>query len=147
MNSNLEATRVIRAHGGEKIPFVVEREGRQQTLQVTPKTTKVAKLDADGNPVHLADIWPSSEEIKETISEAVRQDMFERSYADVFSGDERWRELHTDDDAEFDTVVHIDAASLTPFVTWGTNPGQGLPLADEVPDPDQIADPEALTHG
>ncbi len=51
--------------------------------------------DADGNPVHLADIWPSSGEIRETIADAVRQDMFERSYADVFSGDERWRELDT----------------------------------------------------
>jgi 3-isopropylmalate/(R)-2-methylmalate dehydratase large subunit len=56
---------------------------------------------------------------------------------------EAWRELRTDDDAEFDTVVHIDAASLTPFVTWGTNPGQGLPLADEVPDPDTIPDEDA----
>ena len=51
--------------------------------------------DADGNPVHLADIWPSSEEIKRTIDDAVRQEMFERSYADVFSGDERWRGLET----------------------------------------------------
>ena len=56
---------------------------------------------------------------------------------------EAWRELRTDDDAEFDAVVHIDAAALTPFVTWGTNPGQGLPLAEEVPDPDQIADEDA----
>ena len=51
--------------------------------------------DGDGNPVHLADIWPTTEEIKETIDEAVRQEMFERSYADVFTGDERWRELET----------------------------------------------------
>jgi 3-isopropylmalate/(R)-2-methylmalate dehydratase large subunit len=54
-----------------------------------------------------------------------------------------WRELRTDDDAEFDTVVHVDASSLTPFVTWGTNPGQGLPLGDTVPDPEQIADEDA----
>ena len=53
--------------------------------------------DSDGEPVHLGDIWPSSEEIKATISEAVRQDMFERSYADVFTGDERWRGLDTPD--------------------------------------------------
>jgi 3-isopropylmalate/(R)-2-methylmalate dehydratase large subunit len=51
-----------------------------------------------------------------------------------------WRQLRTDDDAEFDTVVHIDASTLTPFVTWGTNPGQGVPLGEEVPDPEQIAD-------
>jgi aconitate hydratase len=51
--------------------------------------------DSDGHPVYLADIWPSSEEIKSTIADAVRQDMFERSYADVFTGDDRWRDLET----------------------------------------------------
>ncbi|MBA3906744.1 MAG: 3-isopropylmalate dehydratase large subunit [Pseudonocardiales bacterium] len=51
-----------------------------------------------------------------------------------------WRELRTDDDAVFDAEVHIDADTLTPFVTWGTNPGQGLPLADRVPDPALIVD-------
>ena len=51
-----------------------------------------------------------------------------------------WRQLRTDDDAEFDAFVHIDASTLTPFVTWGTNPGQGVPLGEEVPDPEQIAD-------
>ncbi|MGH4007757.1 MAG: 3-isopropylmalate dehydratase large subunit [Pseudonocardiaceae bacterium] len=51
-----------------------------------------------------------------------------------------WRCLHTDDDAAFDAEVHIDADTLTPFVTWGTNPGQGLPLSGRVPDPEQITD-------
>ncbi len=51
-----------------------------------------------------------------------------------------WEQLRTDDDAVFDREVHIDAATLTPFVTWGTNPGQGLPLAASVPNPEQIAD-------
>ncbi len=51
-----------------------------------------------------------------------------------------WRELRTDDDAVFDAEVHIDADALTPFVTWGTNPGQGLPLGDAVPDPAAIVD-------
>jgi aconitate hydratase len=51
--------------------------------------------DSDGEPVYLSDIWPSSEEIKETIADAVRQDMFEKSYADVFTGDDRWRDLET----------------------------------------------------
>ncbi|OLR91598.1 3-isopropylmalate dehydratase large subunit [Actinokineospora bangkokensis] len=51
-----------------------------------------------------------------------------------------WRELRTDDDAVFDAEVTVDADALTPFVTWGTNPGQGLPLGDRVPDPEQIAD-------
>ncbi|CAM2899199.1 3-isopropylmalate dehydratase large subunit [Saccharomonospora xinjiangensis] len=51
-----------------------------------------------------------------------------------------WRELRTDDDAVFDAEVHLDASELTPFVTWGTNPGQGLPLSEAVPDPERIAD-------
>ncbi|MGH3686133.1 MAG: 3-isopropylmalate dehydratase large subunit [Pseudonocardiaceae bacterium] len=51
-----------------------------------------------------------------------------------------WRSLHTDEDATFDAQVHIDAEALTPFVTWGTNPGQGLPLSERVPDPEQIID-------
>jgi 3-isopropylmalate/(R)-2-methylmalate dehydratase large subunit len=50
-----------------------------------------------------------------------------------------WRDLRTDDDARFDHEVELDADSLTPFVTWGTNPGQGLPLSATVPDPERIA--------
>ena len=46
-----------------------------------------------------------------------------------------WRELATDADATFDAEVIVDASSLSPFVTWGTNPGQGLPLSASVPDP------------
>jgi 3-isopropylmalate/(R)-2-methylmalate dehydratase large subunit len=49
-----------------------------------------------------------------------------------------WRALRTDDDANFDITVDLDAAELTPFVTWGTNPGQGLPLSASVPDPERI---------
>jgi 3-isopropylmalate/(R)-2-methylmalate dehydratase large subunit len=51
-----------------------------------------------------------------------------------------WRDLCTDEGAVFDHEVHIDAATLTPFVTWGTNPGQGSPLGDRVPDPAEITD-------
>ncbi|SDS63037.1 3-isopropylmalate dehydratase large subunit [Jiangella sp. DSM 45060] len=53
---------------------------------------------------------------------------------------EYWRTLYTDDDAVFDAEVTIDADALEPFVTWGTNPGQGLPLSASVPDPDSFAD-------
>ncbi|OPC80974.1 3-isopropylmalate dehydratase large subunit [Embleya scabrispora] len=52
-----------------------------------------------------------------------------------------WRSLVTDEDAVFDKEVVIDAAELSPFVTWGTNPGQGAPLAESVPDPVAIEDP------
>lgn len=51
-----------------------------------------------------------------------------------------WQQLRTDPGAVFDTEVHLDATSLSPFVTWGTNPGQGVPLGATVPDPEQIAD-------
>jgi 3-isopropylmalate/(R)-2-methylmalate dehydratase large subunit len=54
-----------------------------------------------------------------------------------------WEALKTDEGAGFDAEVHIDAAELTPFVTWGTNPGQGAPLGDTVPDPAQIADEQS----
>ena len=47
-----------------------------------------------------------------------------------------WERLRTDEGAEFDTEVYIDAGELSPFVTWGTNPGQGVPLSQSVPDPE-----------
>jgi len=53
---------------------------------------------------------------------------------------EAWSHLRSDDDAEFDAEVVLDAASLTPFVTWGTNPGQGAPLGTAVPDPELMPD-------
>jgi aconitate hydratase len=49
--------------------------------------------DGEGNDVYLRDLWPSAEEIQETISRAVRGEMFSRTYADVFTGDPAWREL------------------------------------------------------
>jgi aconitate hydratase len=49
--------------------------------------------DRDGNDVYLRDLWPSANEIQETISRAVQGEMFTRTYADVFTGDPAWREL------------------------------------------------------
>jgi 3-isopropylmalate/(R)-2-methylmalate dehydratase large subunit len=60
--------------------------------------------------------------------------------ADWDAAVEYWTTLRTDEGAVFDREVHIDAASLTPYVTWGTNPGQGLPIGASVPDPAQIPD-------
>ncbi|GAA0212734.1 3-isopropylmalate dehydratase large subunit [Saccharothrix mutabilis subsp. mutabilis] len=62
------------------------------------------------------------------------------SGADWDAAVEYWKSLRTDDDATFDAEVHLNADELTPFVTWGTNPGQGLPLGDKVPDPETIVD-------
>ena len=63
--------------------------------------------------------------------------------ADWDAAVEYWKSLRTDDDAEFDEEVHIDGASLSPFVTWGTNPGQGAPLSASVPDPADFGDENA----
>ncbi|KAA0101317.1 3-isopropylmalate dehydratase large subunit [Mycolicibacterium sp. P1-18] len=60
--------------------------------------------------------------------------------ADWDAAVEAWSQLRTDDGAEFDTEVYLDAAELSPFVTWGTNPGQGVPLSASVPDPELMFD-------
>jgi len=52
-----------------------------------------------------------------------------------------WNTLATDDDAVFDAEVFLDANTLEPFVTWGTNPGQGVSLSDSVPNPASFTDP------
>jgi 3-isopropylmalate/(R)-2-methylmalate dehydratase large subunit len=54
---------------------------------------------------------------------------------------DHWRSLRTDDDASFGREVTLDATRLTPYVTWGTNPGQAAPLASRVPDPGSMPDP------
>ncbi|MBN9743068.1 aconitate hydratase AcnA [Amycolatopsis sp. A1MSW2902] len=51
--------------------------------------------DSDGNDVFLKDIWPSPQEIQETIDSAITQEMFKKDYADVFDGGERWKSLPT----------------------------------------------------
>ncbi|CAN5471374.1 3-isopropylmalate dehydratase large subunit [soil metagenome] len=52
-----------------------------------------------------------------------------------------WRTLPTDEGAAYDAEVYLDADELEPFVTWGTNPGQGVSLSDVVPSPEDYADP------
>ncbi len=52
-----------------------------------------------------------------------------------------WRSLPTDPGATFDKEVHIDATTITPHVSWGTNPAQVVPLTGTIPSPEDIADP------
>src|SRR5690606_14719555 len=54
---------------------------------------------------------------------------------------EYWRSLPTDPGATFDAEVTLDVGGLAPFVTWGTNPGQGVPISGVVPAPEDFADP------
>ncbi|WP_116206487.1 aconitate hydratase AcnA [Amycolatopsis circi] len=58
--------------------------------------------DGDGNDVFLKDIWPSPQEIQETIDSAITQEMFKKDYADVFDGGERWKSLPTPTGKTFD---------------------------------------------
>jgi 3-isopropylmalate/(R)-2-methylmalate dehydratase large subunit len=60
--------------------------------------------------------------------------------ADWDAAVEHWKSLVTDPDAEFDRELELDASTMTPFVTWGTNPGQGVPLGGSVPEPETFAE-------
>ncbi len=52
----------------------------------------------------------------------------------------RWRDLYTDDGADYDKSVTIDAGALEPMITYGTNPGMGIPITGSTPDPDRLTD-------
>jgi 3-isopropylmalate/(R)-2-methylmalate dehydratase large subunit len=77
----------------------------------------------------------------ETTFEYVKNRPHAPQGADWDAAVEYWKTLPTDEGAVFDAEVFIDASQLEPFVTWGTNPGQGVLLSDRVPDPAGIADP------
>ena len=74
----------------------------------------------------------------ETTYEYLRGRPYAPTGADWDDAVAAWEKLRTDDGAEFDTEIYIDATTLSPFVTWGTNPGQGVPLSEAVPDPELI---------
>jgi 3-isopropylmalate/(R)-2-methylmalate dehydratase large subunit len=61
--------------------------------------------------------------------------------SDFAAAVERWRELPSDPDASFDTEVLVDTSALSPQVTWGTNPGQVVPVTGQVPDPAELEGP------
>ncbi len=84
--------------------------------------------DADGNDVYLRDIWPSEHEVAKTIGEAVRADMFRRSYGEVFAGDERWNGLAVPEGERFAWDEDSTYVRLPPYF-------QGMPAQ-----PDAVAD-------
>jgi aconitate hydratase len=65
-------------------------------------TTEPLGTGADGEPVYLADIWPSPQEIQETVDSAIADEMFTSGYASVFEGDEMWRSLPTPEGDTFE---------------------------------------------
>jgi 3-isopropylmalate/(R)-2-methylmalate dehydratase large subunit len=65
---------------------------------------------------------------------------------DLAAAIEAWRALRTDDGAEFDREIVVDAAALSPLVTWGTNPGQVVGVTERVPEPAGDTDERALRY-
>ncbi|HEX5448854.1 MAG TPA: aconitate hydratase AcnA [Gaiellaceae bacterium] len=76
-------------------------------------------IDLDNEPlegdVYLRDIWPSADEISATIAEAVRSEMFAKTYADVFTGDDQWRELDVPQGALFSWEPKSTYVRLPPY--------------------------------
>jgi 3-isopropylmalate/(R)-2-methylmalate dehydratase large subunit len=66
--------------------------------------------------------------------------------ADFEAAVERWRLLPTEDGADFDTEVEVDASEISPMVTWGTNPGQVVQVTEVVPEPHDEVEERALRY-
>jgi aconitate hydratase A / 2-methylisocitrate dehydratase len=80
--------------------------------------------DEQGEDVYLRDIWPSAQEVAQTVGEAVRADMFRNSYGEVFAGDERWRSLQTPEGERFAWAEDSTYVRLPPYF-------QGMPAQPE----------------
>jgi aconitate hydratase len=94
-------------------------------------TSEPLGQDREGNDVFLTDVWPSPEAIQTTIASALQQEMFTRTYADVFTGDDRWRALDTPEGELFDWAPDSTYVRLPPyFEGMSREPG----TVDDFPD-------------
>jgi aconitate hydratase len=84
--------------------------------------------DDDGNDVFLKDIWPSSQEISDVIASSIDRKMFTDSYADVFKGDERWRNLPTPEGKTFDWDPNSTYVRKPPY--FDGMPAEPEPVTD-----------------
>ena len=84
--------------------------------------------DTDGNDVFLKDIWPSQKDITDTIASAINQEMFVENYADVFKGDERWRNLPTPSGNTFEWDQNSTYVRKPPY--FDGMPAQPEPVSD-----------------
>jgi aconitate hydratase len=84
--------------------------------------------DADGNDVFLKDIWPSPQEIQETINSSISQEMYVKGYADVFKGDERWRGLPTPEGKTFEWDANSTYVRKPPY--FDGMPKEPTPVSD-----------------
>ncbi|KMK67199.1 aconitate hydratase AcnA [Puniceibacterium sp. IMCC21224] len=87
-------------------------------------TTDPLGEDKDGNPVYLKDIWPTTQEVAETVEATVTRAAFLSKYADVFKGDEKWQGVKTTDAKTYDWPVSSTYVQNPPyFQGMGTEPG------------------------
>ncbi len=84
--------------------------------------------DKDGQPVFLKDIWPGSEEVAQTVEEAVQSDMFRKSYGEVFDGDDRWNSLEVPTGDSFAWAEDSTYVRKPPF--FDDLPTEPEPLTD-----------------
>ncbi|TFV59514.1 aconitate hydratase [Mycobacterium sp. PS03-16] len=84
--------------------------------------------DKDGNEVFLKDIWPSQKDISDTIANAISQEMFVKNYADVFKGDERWRNLPTPSGDTFEWDAESTYVRKPPY--FDGMPAEPQPVTD-----------------
>ena len=84
--------------------------------------------DGDGEDVYLRDIWPSEHEVAATVAEAVRSDMFRRSYGEVFAGDERWNGLPIPAGERFEWAEDSTYVRLPPY--FEDMPAEPEPVTD-----------------
>ncbi|MEE3749885.1 aconitate hydratase AcnA [Mycobacterium intracellulare] len=84
--------------------------------------------DKDGNDVFLKDIWPSQKDVSDTIASAINQEMFTKNYADVFKGDERWRNLPTPSGNTFEWNSDSTYVRKPPY--FDGMPAEPEPVAD-----------------
>ena len=91
-------------------------------------TTQPLGRDEAGEPVFLDDIWPSAEEVQSTIDTSINREMFTKDYADVFTGDDRWRALETPDGATFDWDSRSTYVRKPPY--FDGMPAQPTPVTD-----------------
>jgi aconitate hydratase len=79
--------------------------------------TEPLGIDADGKPVYLKDIWPSTKEIAKVVRKAVKKSMFKKRYGDVFRGDPEWREIEVKGGLTYDWGAESTYVQNPPYFT------------------------------
>lgn len=112
--------------------------------------------DQDGNDVFLRDIWPSTQEIEETIASSISKEMYMEDYADVFKGDERWQNLETPTGKTFDwdpkstyirKAPYFDGMSKDPQPVKDVNGARVLALLGDSVTTDHISPASTIKPG